>query len=312
MQDDLLDVLKKMISERQRSGGGQPVADFERDLRRFAGLDPAHCGYLYARRKEVLAVLGASRGRRELLDHAETGLQATIWRHNQFLSARDLQARRLRAHYTALLRDLQEALARSQSPQDLQARLRPVLTAHHSRLTRTSRRLVSGRFRPDMPEPPCSEYSADLQCRVLRLLDQPLLEPVLDIGCGQEASLVTWLNERGIEAYGIDRVALESERTWKEDWLVEEGRWRQRRWGTIVSHLAFANHFVHQHLRRDGEAEVYARRFMEILEHLRPRGSFVYAPAVPFIEDLLPDRYRVTRWKVGRTGLEAARIDRRH
>ena len=310
MGNGLLGALKEMITERQRLGGGQPLSHFARDLRRFSGFDPARANQVYVRREQVLRALRMPRFRQELLAHAEAGLRATIWRHNQFLSARELEPRRLREHYGALVRDFELALAASESVGDFHRRLRPVLAAHHSRLWRTSRRLIEGRFRPDMPEPPCSEYTVRVQCQVLGLLEQPLMEPVLDIGCGEHAALVTWLNAVGVEAYGIDRLVPDGARTWQEDWLAPQGRWRRRQWGTIVSHLAFANHFVHQHLRAEGEAETYARRFMEILELLRPGGSFIYAPAVPFIEDLLPGRYRVSRWQVGSTGLQATRISR--
>jgi hypothetical protein len=47
-------------------------------------------------------------------------------------------------------------------------------------------------------------------------------------------------------------------------------------------------HFLHHHLRCDDSAFVYARTYMRVLRSLKPGGVFAYAPALPFIEELLP------------------------
>lgn len=115
---------------------------------------------------------------------------------------------------------------------------------------------------------------------------------MLDIGCGEAASLVHHLRSIGCAAWGIDRHVATSDCTIQADWFaiprVEGG------WGTIVAHQSFSLHFLHAHLRIRGDAERYARAYMAVLHALRPGGSFLYAPGLPFIERLLDaDRYRV-------------------
>ena len=128
----------------------------------------------------------------------------------------------------------------------------------------------------------CSEYSTVLQSEILYLNDIQLSEPILDIGCGKTANLVKYLREKGLEAYGIDRFSDDSFFIEKADWLAFD--YGNEKWGTIVSNLGFSNHFVHNHLREDGDFIGYAKKYMEILQSLKVGGCFCYAPDVPFIE----------------------------
>lgn len=59
------------------------------------------------------------------------------------------------------------------------------------------------------------------------------------------------------------------------------------RWGAILSHMSFSNHFLHHHRRGDDVALRYAARYVELLGALAVGGRFHYAPALPFIEPLL-------------------------
>ncbi|MCL2283193.1 MAG: class I SAM-dependent methyltransferase [Fibromonadales bacterium] len=131
----------------------------------------------------------------------------------------------------------------------------------------------------------CSEYSAALQSEILYLNGIQLTEPILDIGCGKAANLVKYLRRKDFEAYGIDRFSEDSFFIEKADWLAFD--YGNEKWGTIVSNLGFSNHFVHNHLREDGDFIVYAKKYMEILQSLKVGGCFCYAPEVPFIEKLL-------------------------
>ena len=128
----------------------------------------------------------------------------------------------------------------------------------------------------------CSEYSAVLQSEILYLNDIQLSEPILDIGCGKTASLVKYLRGKGFETYGIDRFSDDSFFIKKADWLSFD--YGNEKWGTVVSNLGFSNHFVHNHLREDGDFIGYAKKYMEILQSLKVGGSFCYAPDMPFIE----------------------------
>ncbi|RAJ87625.1 hypothetical protein CLV59_101386 [Chitinophaga dinghuensis] len=131
----------------------------------------------------------------------------------------------------------------------------------------------------------CAEYQARLQLQVLQLSPENITGPLLDIGCGEHASLVKYLRSIGVQAVGIDRMPPQNSVSLQYDWL--EFPYGTAQWGTIVSHLGFSNHFHHHHLREDGDFRLYAARFMDMLSGLKPGGSFHYAPGLPVIERFL-------------------------
>jgi hypothetical protein len=145
----------------------------------------------------------------------------------------------------------------------------------------------------DMRTPQCSEYSPNLQISILHLGGWDVAEPILDIGCGERANLVRHLRSLKLDAFGIDAFASNNEPyLFREDWLtypLSHGCW-----GTVLSHMAFSNHFLHHYLKESPAVRDYARRYLEILESLKPNGCFIYTPGLPFIEELLPrDRFHI-------------------
>jgi len=131
----------------------------------------------------------------------------------------------------------------------------------------------------------CSEYSAKLQMSVLNIDAEHLLQPVLDIGCGKEGYLVKHLQKLGLEACGIDRFGFSEPGFQTADWL--EFSYGKEKWGTIISHMGFSNHFNHHNLRNDGNYIQYGTTYMNILHSLKIGGSFHYTPDLPFIEQYL-------------------------
>ncbi|MEW9673993.1 class I SAM-dependent methyltransferase [Ammoniphilus sp. 3BR4] len=131
----------------------------------------------------------------------------------------------------------------------------------------------------------CTEYRPDFQMKLLNVRLQMIKQPVLDIGCGSKASLVHFLRENGIEAFGVDRNVDPKDYLFKMGWL--ECPFKNNTWGTVISHMAFSNHFIHHHLKSDGNVEMYASKYMEILHSLKMGGSFIYAPGLSFIEEVL-------------------------
>lgn len=143
----------------------------------------------------------------------------------------------------------------------------------------------------------CSEYNSELQKEILVLKDIELLEPVLDIGCGKNGSLVKSLIADHIEAYGIDRFSNTSPCFEKADWLTYD--YGFKKWGTVVSNLGFSNHFAHHHLRKDGDIIRYAQKYMDILRSLKTGGCFCYAPDLPFIEKYLDGKeFSITKYDI--------------
>jgi hypothetical protein len=146
---------------------------------------------------------------------------------------------------------------------------------------------------------PSEEYEAETQLRVLHLDISTLSEPVIDVGCGRDACLVEWLRSHHIDTVGIDLFSSQVQGCLVADWL--EFPFLPKQFGTVVAHLSFSLHFLHQHLRPDGLAARYAHQYMAILRSLRHGGRIAYAPGLPFIERLLPrDRYAVRRFSIER------------
>ncbi len=155
----------------------------------------------------------------------------------------------------------------------------------------------------------CSEYTPDLQLKILEVDINNLLEPVLDVGCGREMNLVNYLRDQGIEATGIDRFMIENPYYENTDWL--EYNFEPAKWGSIISHLGFSNHFIHHNLRADGNFQAYAKKYMEIINSLIIGGSFYYSPDLPFIEKHLDKtKYQFTGFQIEGYEFKSSRITR--
>lgn len=129
----------------------------------------------------------------------------------------------------------------------------------------------------------CAQYSGEFLCKLLDITN--VKGPVLDVGCGTHANLVTYLRSMNIEAYGIDRDTL-ADCCSSIDWF--EFDYENEKWNTIISNLSFTSHFLYHHLHDEELANQYASTYMEILQSLKKNGKWVYAPSIPFFEKLLP------------------------
>ena len=146
-----------------------------------------------------------------------------------------------------------------------------------------------GLFRGFLGEAPrevtSATYSPELQLRILGLSIDALAEPILDVGCGAEASLVRHLRAAGKNARGVDREAPPDAGD-RADWLAYD--YGAGKWGTIVSHLGFSLHFMHQEMKSSDLAFEYGKTYMRLLRSLAKGGTFAYVPGLPFIEPMLP------------------------
>lgn len=156
---------------------------------------------------------------------------------------------------------------------------------------------------------PCSLYSAKSQIKYLNLDINNLLEPVLDIGCGYDGKLVNYLNELEYDAFGIDLYIDENNKNLKSaNWL--EYQYEKNKYGTIISHMAFSNHFNRENKKLESDYILYGKKYIEILNSLKVNGNFFYAPSVEFIEDPLEADYKVDREKIikGKTATIVKRL----
>lgn len=209
--------------------------------------------------------------------------------HNQYLLFGARERAELRLIYESFLHNLMVELSSDRPAGEL----RSVVVEHHQQLWQFAQSLLERQLGDGgLWTPPCHEYDPQFQLALWHVKPNELQEPILDLGCGANARLVHYLRKAGLEAWGMDRFSGHSEYVLHGDWL--ETPLASNYWGTIISHMGFSNHFFHHHLRKDGHPERYARRFMEIINALKPGGRFLYAPGLPFFEPLLPEeRVRV-------------------
>lgn len=243
-----------------------------------------------------------------LIDYATERVLAEFYRANQYYYFDTTAHKALRKLYEQLFLELKKAETEQ---------LSAIASQHYQRLKtwlKTSNAFaekINPGHREMARDVPCSEYSAAMQLQVLGLQLSTLKAPILDIGCGQSGKLVGYLRQNGIEAYGIDRLAAAVPFCQNADWL--QFHYGVAYWGTIISNLGFSNHFKHHHLRSDGNYLIYAQQYMTILRALTPGGQFCYAPALPFVEELLDrQNFDIQRIKTATEDLESAIITRKN
>lgn len=257
--------------------------------------------YLMDNREDVKALLREDIGyRRYAIQYMVDRTDRSVLAVNQFVNLTASEKGRLLQIYERLIDSILEVIEINEVPEVVEREVASVMEAHSFTLRsfllsiQDSKILAKSLQGASILETPCFEYSVELQLHMLGLAGTPLNEPILDIGCGGNGHLVHYLRKQGLEAFGIDRIVGRSPYLIKTDWL--KFSFKPGYWGTIISHMAFSNHFIHHHLRADGRPEDYALKMMAILKSLKISGSFYYAPGLPFIEDLLPPyKYNVYR-----------------
>ncbi|OYD09559.1 class I SAM-dependent methyltransferase [Paludifilum halophilum] len=261
------------------------------------GLEP-----IYRYRKEIARFYTYKDDlRQELIYYMTKQTKNTIHHLNQFVHLTPQDEDSLINLYSQFVHVTLNGFRCSESFPVFKSHLRGSIDRHSSFLThylhtiRDAHIIRSDSFQPVV----CHEYTPTLQLRLLGMQHSQIQEPILDIGCGSQGRLVRYFRDQGLEAYGVDRHVIQDLYLFEADWF--EFPFLKNTWGTILSHMAFSNHFVHHHWRKDGQPEKYAEIYMNILESLRKKGSFFYVPGLPFIEEWLPsNRYRLQRTTIDR------------
>ena len=118
---------------------------------------------------------------------------------------------------------------------------------------------------PKIAKKVCSEYTPQFQLEIMHIDIWALSEPVLDLGCGKSGSLVKYLIEQGIDAYGADRSAGDYPFLLKKDWF--EIDFKADSWGTVISHMAFSTTFATLHnMAKSRHIAVNISRYSQILK----------------------------------------------
>ncbi|HKJ84786.1 MAG TPA: class I SAM-dependent methyltransferase [Spirochaetia bacterium] len=141
-----------------------------------------------------------------------------------------------------------------------------------------------------------SQYSAELQLRMLHIDADSIEGRVLDVGCGPDGRLVHYLRDHGHDAHGIDRGVTHSIPN------LEAANWfdftfRPRTYGLIVSHLAFSSHYLYHASAASEYVQRYQSAYHSIVDALAAGGRFCYVPSLPDVESSLSsEAFTISRW----------------
>ena len=208
---------------------------------------------------------------------------------NQYISLSKNEFDRIHNAYRKLINNLREIDTRKATIEDVQR----IVKDHRNSLIRIINTKVDDNEAILIP---CSEYSISLQLKILRINSSSIASPIIDIGCGKDARLVKYLNSNHRDVYGIDQYYNKSPYIICENWL--DFKFLPETWGTIISHMAFSNHFRRVMTYKSKELKRYEDKFKEILLSLRFGGRLIYSPSIPEIEkDLNHKEYVIERYK---------------
>lgn len=246
---------------------------------------------ILTQRHKFAEILSDTATQESLIEYTISNVLREFFYTNQYITVSERDKSILRKVYKKLLSELS----------DQQIPLSDIASRHFTRLTtwlsysNPHIEKLNPSNQKTAAEVVCSEYSAALQLELLDINPGNLMEPVLDVGCGEHGHLSAFLKEKELNVLGIDRLLSQ-----KESWLSEiswfEFEFKPDSWGTIISNLSFTSHFLNNHLREDGKFMQYAQKYMEILQSLKQGGSYHYAPSLPFIEEHLDKKtYKVDR-----------------
>ncbi len=291
--DETYSRLQKLITERFRANWTKSLIDVHSLDPDFLSVGPDGVGFLVSHREELLDVFADPETFADLVNlFVEMALEFS-YKSNQFIRITELERERLEEVYRSYLRKMERLIAEEGTVESLTRSLELLVRDHFVELRSHLDRLP-GEGVPRgadnnvfLTPVVCKEYSPALQLSILAIDPTELVEPILDIGCGRAGELVRHLRRLGLAAFGVDRLVEGSSYLMKADWVhlpMEPGSW-----GTVISHMAFSNHFIFQHLYRFGAPEEYARQYTSILASLKPGGSFFYSPGLPFIEKYLAE-----------------------
>jgi len=295
---DIFPWLIAFFNTRYQSKAEMSLIDVYAGHSNFLQWDSDQLDALFRRRKAVVSWAGKSKNRERLAYYLAEMTLAFTHHRNQFLPFSQDHIKRLQHIYGQAISEtlhlLQTAEARNWQPA-----YRMLLKCHFVRLQAIMASLLPPALQQRWiyRDALASEYSPEWQLKVLGGDSAELGPPILDLGCGKMGNLVAHLRALGIDAYGLDRFAEGGPGFIRGDWF--EFHFEARKWSAIISHLAFSNHFWFHHMNPQGEPERYAKLFRIILESLKPGGTFVYFPSLPFFERLLePDQYHVRNYEI--------------
>ncbi len=155
---------------------------------------------------------------------------------------------------------------------------------------------------------PNFQYEGESQLRILGIDLENLKEPILDVGCGKDHKLVRLLKSRGYDAFGLDRYRTNKDYIIRASWLDFD--YGLDRWGSIIAHMSFSNHFYRESLKANGLYREYGESYMKILNSLKKGGSFYYSPSIEIIEEHLDENLYEVAYRNLENGYKVVKISK--
>ena len=287
---NLADLKEKLIAftaQRYQVQSDKDLNDYIFSNYLFHSYDPALIEFVFEYKSEISSIYSNETQLQDFIDFCIRSTKQYTYKRNQFINYPHEYDALLQAEYRDFFLGIKALLETADSPDAIAEHFGQILSGHHQRLRLILATYCISYLGESLAENallktvPCEEYSASLQLKILNIDITQLNEPILDIGCGSNGTLVHYLNQQGITAFGMDRLAPSGPQFIQKDWFDFDPR---QTWGTIIAHQSISTHFIYNHLHNSRVAKKYAQLFMSILSNLNEGGAFYYAPGLPFFE----------------------------
>lgn len=295
------DRLFSFIVRRYQSQESKELGDYVFSNHLFHSFEEEFADFLLDARDEIHLYLSSVNDAEELIEYCVRSTKEYAYKRNQFIHFTGQYDELLQAEYLDLLEGIRKLTGGEMSRVENSRSFGTLLQRHHERLrlilssycvVSTQRDLKDN---PLLQSVPCEEYSSHFQLDLLNIDPHLVVEPVLDIGCGTDGTLVKYLKSNGLDACGFDRLAPKGDSFSESSWF--DFNYESRKWGTVIAHQSLSTHFIYNYLSNSAMLEEYAKLFLRILDALKTDGTFYYAPGLPFFEETLArlGKYRMTR-----------------
>jgi SAM-dependent methyltransferase len=285
--------LSNLVIRRYQTNARKSMLDVFQVNQDFLRLERDNLEFMFSNRNEIIAILDDADLSTNLANQFVKSSLEFTYNNNQYIHLNQDEQQRLLLLYTTYLQGMKSILESNSNFQTFESDFSLLVKTHFRELSANISRFFDRETGWQVQENiilkqvVCSEYSPDFQLGLLGLDPMTIPQPVLDLGCGKNGTLVKYLNQVGIRAIGVDRIVDDIPFMREADWFDLD--FKPDTWGTVISHMAFSNHFLFHHRYKNGKPWQYARLYMQILQSLKPGGVFVYSPGLPFIEEYLPE-----------------------
>lgn len=237
---------------------------------------------------------------KEIIDYTINSLFYLLYKYNQYIHFDEASHKIIFEIYSDLLRAIKSNIPKEEVEKNHIQKVKDFLISTNPFLLDISTEGIKTFTN--------QEYTAKFQLNLFQIDVSKLSIPILDIGCGEHHHLVTYLREQGLESYGLDRYDSKYPYVLNEDYIHYP--YPENTYGTIISNMAFSNHFNKHLLFRDNKVKPFCHAYYQILNSLRVNGVFHYAPSIFEIETTLNKRqYEVTYQEIS-YGIYATKVKR--